>query len=182
MKFPPRSLNTFRLHLILTATIVTAGFAIVVGTVLFVPLFAQLDRPDLDRDAMASLADYLLQLHVSYWPVVVGMIVASIASAMMLFQRMTSPLVRFVRVFEGVGRGEIPNPLQLRNRDYLQPEASALNEMLRALSERANADAQDLFRLDEALLELELDPKAAAAIAGARDAASCVRERLLRGD
>ena len=180
-----RSLTTFRLHLILTAVIVTAGFAVVIGTALFVPLFAQLDRSDLSKDEMAGLAEYLLQLHRSYWPVVVGMIAASVTSAMMLFHRMKSPLTRFVQIFQRIGRGEIPDPLQLRKSDYLMSEANALNGMLGALTERANADAQDVFRLDEALLELEglaLEPKAAAAVAGAREAASCLRGRLFRSD
>ena len=62
-----RSLNTFRLHLALTAAGVTAGFALVIAAALFVPLFAQLERGDLDRAAMAGVAGYLLELHASYW-------------------------------------------------------------------------------------------------------------------
>jgi predicted ATPase len=52
---------------------------------------------------------------------------------------MVAPLVRFVRVFESVRRGEIPEPLTLRATDYLRHEAEALNAMLAALRERAGA-------------------------------------------
>jgi prefoldin subunit 5 len=44
--------------------------------------------------------------------------------------------VRFVRVFEGVREGKVPEPNTLRATDYLRREAEALNAMLAALRAR----------------------------------------------
>ena len=178
-----RSLNTFRLHLVLTTAGITAGFALVIGTSLFVPLFVQLERGDLDRAAMAGVAGYLLQLHASYWPVVAGTIMASVVGGLLLFRRMTAPLVRFVGIYDRLANGEIPKPVHLRRTDYMRLEAEALNAMIAALAARAEREASDLFRLDESLSDLEsaeLEPKAEAALAEARAAAGSLRECAAR--
>ena len=99
---------------------------------------------------------------------------------MLLFRRMTAPLVRFVRVYDSVANGEIPQPIRLRRTDYLWSESEALNAMMAALAARAEREASDLFRLDELLIDLEgleFEPKAEAAFAEARVVAGSLRER-----
>ena len=122
MTSSPRSIRTFRIHLALTAATVTLGFALVVAAAMFVPLFAQLDRGDLDQKALAGISIYLIELHTSYWPVVAGTMIASVVSGLLLFNRMTAPLERFSHVFEAIGRGENPAPILIRTCDYLQEE------------------------------------------------------------
>lgn len=173
-----RKLSTFRLHLALTTATVAGTFALVIAAAIFVPLVSQLNRDDLDHAALAGIAEYLLQLHATYWPVVAGMLLASVVSGMMLFQRMTAPLVRFVRVFEALAQGKIPRAVRLRRVDYLREEANALNRMLESITERAAADVRARMRLEEALAELEvtaLDPKQAQAVNEAKDAARSLR-------
>jgi len=180
---PTRSLNTFRFHLVLTAAGVTLGFAFVIAAALFVPLFVQLERGDLDRAAMAGIASYLLELHASYWPVIAGTIIGSAVSGLLLFRRMTAPLIRFVGIFDSVASGEIPKPVRLRRTDYLRLEAEALNAMIAALAARAEREASDLFRLDESLSDIEsaeLEPKPQAALAEARAAVGSLRECAAR--
>src|SRR5574338_324645 len=96
----PRTRNTFRMHLMLTCGISTLAFGALIGASVFVPLAAQLDRRDLDPAMMAGIAQHFLDLHRAFWPVVLGSLIASVLSSMLLFQRMTSPLQRFVQVFE----------------------------------------------------------------------------------
>ena len=136
---PIRRRSTFRHHLILTSAASTAVFATLVGASLFVPLVAQLDRPDLDRQIAGGIAEHILYLHRSFWPVVLGALIASLASGLLLYQRMTGPLVRFVHAFGQISRGELPSKLILRRVDYLTDEAHALNAMIEALGERATA-------------------------------------------
>jgi len=136
---PQRTRNTFRAHLILTCAISTLSFGALIGASVFVPLAVQLDRPDLAPDVTAGIAQYFLDLHRAFWPVVLGALIASILSGMLLFQRMTGPLQRFVGVFESIARGDVPPPLTIRRLDYLTAEAEALNRMLEALRE-ARAD------------------------------------------
>jgi methyl-accepting chemotaxis protein len=183
MKSSQRSIETFRIHLALTTAVVTAGFALVVGTAMFVPLFVQFDRSDLDQSSLAGIADYLIQLHTSYWPVVFGAIVGSIVSGMLLFLRMTAPLKRFVNVFEAVGRGEVPEAVKIRATDYIQAQADALNAMLEALALRATSRARDVSRLEEALDDLEaleLEPRAAGVVAEVRGASDGLRKCLAK--
>lgn len=178
-----RSLNTFRIHLALTSAIVTASFALVIGAALFAPLAAQMDQGGLERAALAGVAEYLLHLHASYWPVVTAMILASITAGLMLFRRMAAPLVRFVRVFEAVSRGDLPGAVRVRRLDYLNPEAAAMNAMVASLAERAEAQRSSLARLEAAIEELEgcdPEPKAAARLTEIRDALGALESTLLR--
>lgn len=180
---PPRRrvLSTFRLHLVLTSVAVAGTYALVIAAATFAPLVTQLDRGPLDRTALLGIADTILYLHATYWPVVGGMLVATVASAMLLFRRMTAPLVRFDRVFAEVARGEVPDDVRIRDTDYLQDEASALNHMLARLRERASTRARGIAQLEEALAELEAatprDAKTEAALEQGREGL-----RALRGD
>jgi methyl-accepting chemotaxis protein len=180
-----RSLRTFRIHLALTAAIATATFALVIAAAQFAPLMAQIDRNDLDWATRGGMAAYLLELHASYWPVVAVTLAASVVSGLLLFQRMTQPLVRFVRAFELIARGERPRPIVIRRTDYLSDEARALNRMLDALATRSAASDSLLARLDESLEELavlDLDAKHSDALAAARGAADELRRALAGRD
>jgi len=132
---PQRTRNTFRIHLVLTSAIATLSFALLTGTSIFVPLAVQLDRHDLDPTSMGVIAQHFLDLHRAFWPVVLGALIASILSGMLLFQRMTDPLKRFVHIFESIERGDVPPPITIRHLDYLTAETAALNRMLAALRE-----------------------------------------------
>jgi methyl-accepting chemotaxis protein len=151
---PRRRRSTFRQHLILTSAASTAVFTALVGASLFVPLVAQLERPDLDRQIAGGIAEHVLYLHRNFWPVVFGALIASVASGLLLYQRMTGPLVRFVQAFAQVSRGELPSKLILRRVDYLTDEAGALNAMIEALGERAAAREAALARCRELLDDL----------------------------
>jgi methyl-accepting chemotaxis protein len=141
-----RRRSTFRRHLVVTSVVTTAVFAALVGASLFIPLVAQIDRPDLDRQAAGGIAEHILYLHRNFWPVVFGALIASAASGLLLYQRMTGPLIRFVSAFAQISRGERPSKLTLRRFDYLTDEADALNAMVEALGERAAAREAGLAR------------------------------------
>lgn len=175
-----RRLSTFRIHLVLTCTAVAGAYVLVIAAATFAPLASRLDRSELDPQALLGVADTILYLHSTFWPVVAGTLVATVASALLLFRRMTSPLVRFVDIFGAVARGETPAEIDIRGTDYLQDEADALNRMLAGLRELESCRAQGIAQLEEALAELEarpLDAKSAAALEQGREGL-----RLLRGD
>jgi methyl-accepting chemotaxis protein len=167
---PRRRRSTFRRHLILTSAAATGVFAALVGASLFVPLVAQLDRPGLDRQIAGGIAEHILYLHRSFWPFVLGTLIASVGSGLLLYDRMTGPLVRFVHAFAQISRGELPSKLILRRVDYLGDEADALNAMIEALGERAAARESGLARCQELLSDL------AAAASSNREQAALVGE------
>lgn len=138
-----RTRNTFRNHLILTSAIATLAFGALTAASLFVPLAVQLDRSDLDPVMMGGISQHFLDLHRAFWPVMLGSLLASILSGMLLFQRMSGPLKRFVSIFESIERGEVPPPITIRRADYLTDETSALNRMLVALREKRTGHAPD---------------------------------------
>jgi len=183
MNASKRSLSTFRIHLLLTAACAIVGFAIVIAAAMFAPLFTLLDRAGDDRVAIGGIADYIIYLHSSYWPVVAVMVAASVVSGMLMFRKMSQPLVRFLESFRGLERGEIREIRSLRRADYLHPEAEALNTALCAILARAEADEQDLIRIEKALHELSQwvqEPRATEAVSDSRDALESLRSRLPR--
>ena len=168
-----RSLETFRLHLMLTATLLVLTFAGVAAVLTFVPLFAYLDDVDLASVAAAEISAYFIHLHESFWPVVAGAIIASTASGLVLFQRMRSPLTRFAAVYRVLAQGGVPAPLRIRATDYLQSESNELNHLIEAIRQRDMEERHQLERAREALSELEATeraPKDLAALAEIREA------------
>jgi methyl-accepting chemotaxis protein len=149
-----RDIGTFRLHLVLTSVAATAVFAALVGASLFIPLVTQLDRTELDSQLAGGIAEHILFLHQNFWPVVLGSLLASIASGMLLYSRMVAPLVRFQRTFEAIAKGDLPQPLTLRRVDYLGAEAESLNSMVSALRERTAERVAALAACHELLDDL----------------------------
>ena len=179
MSHESRSLGTFRFHMVLTAALVVLSFSGIAALLVFVPLFSHLGAGSPGSGANAGLVDYLLFLHESFWPVVAGSALASIASGMILFERMRSPLRRFRSIYRQVADGEIPSPISLRAFDYLRDESDDLNRMIGALLQRRADEQRELEQMRQALLELaacDLPDKGAGAIAEIQGALSRLQE------
>jgi methyl-accepting chemotaxis protein len=129
---------SFRSHLVWVTTGSTGALLLVLSAAILVPLFSRFDNAT-SLEELRGLTEQILDLHARFWPVVLTSLVSVFLSSWLLYRRMVAPLVRFVRVFESVRRGEIPEPLTLRATDYLRREAEALNAMLAALREQAGA-------------------------------------------
>lgn len=127
------SQRKFLVHLLLAAIGSTAVFALVIAVALFAPLIARMQSGVPSSSEMLVLADRTLTLHARYWPIVFVSLAAVCGSSLLLFQRMTTPLVRFLRCFQSITNGELPNPIQLRRGDYLTDEAECLNTMMASL-------------------------------------------------
>jgi hypothetical protein len=178
------SLGTFRWHLVLTSVCVAIVFAVIAATTLFVPLFVHLDGNEFTSEEMGGIAGYILHLHATFWPVVAGSLLASVASGILLFERMRSPLVRFVAAYAELEAGRIPRQLEIRTRDYLQDEADALNRLIGAERCRRAALLREIERLHHALAEASQgDPSAKSrqALAEAEEAVEALRSELEGG-
>lgn len=123
----------FLIHLLLAAIGSTAVFALVIAAALFAPLIARMQSGIPSSSEMLVLADRMLTFHARYWPIVLMSLAAVCVSSLLLFERMTAPLVRFLRCFESITKGELPNPIHLRRGDYLTDEAECLNTMMVSL-------------------------------------------------
>jgi len=121
--------SSFATHLLLTTLSMSAIFMIVAGAITFAPAVVQLEFGSGSLDQVAVLTQEILQIHAVVWPVVVACLIAVTLTSLLLFNRMTEPLLRFMKIFESIRQGNLPDPIELRGRDYLKREARALNEM-----------------------------------------------------
>ena len=126
---------SFRAHLLWVTTGGTGALLLVLSAGVLIPLFSRFDNAT-SLDELRSLTQQILELHARLWPVVFTSLVSVFLSSWLLYRRMVAPLVRFVRVFDGVREGRLPEPITLRATDYLRREAEALNAMLVALRAR----------------------------------------------
>jgi methyl-accepting chemotaxis protein len=129
---------SFRAHLLWVTTGSTGALLLVLSAAVLIPLFMRFDAAT-SLDELRSLTQQILDLHTRLWPVVFTSLVSVFLSSWLLYRRMVAPLVRFVRIFDAVREGKIPDPITLRSGDYLRREATALNAMLAALRERSAA-------------------------------------------
>jgi hypothetical protein len=109
-------------------------FALVIGAALFAPLIARMQSGAASSNEMLVLADRMLTLHARYWPVVLVSLAAVCLSSVLLFARMTAPLVRFWHCFQSITEGTLPEPIHIRRGDYLADEAECLNRMMASLA------------------------------------------------
>ena len=149
-----RTLSTFRMHLVVTCLTVNAVFATIITLSVFVPLSAHIDRAPAARDVSTGLAEYFLFLHQALWPLEFLAMIACIASALILYQRMRTPLVRFVRCFDEIGKGSVPKRVRIRAGDYLTEEADALNRMIDCLATHESERLRAAERFDSILDDL----------------------------
>jgi hypothetical protein len=138
-----RGPGSFRQHLILTSGIATCVFASLMASGTFLPLARALEHSEPGSSYSAAIAELFLELHRTFWPVVLGALIASVTSAMLLYYRMVGPLVRFRQVYRQLAAGHIPGDLTLRSWDYLTTDSDALNQLLAALrNRRADREAR----------------------------------------
>ena len=122
--------SSFMTHLLLSTLSMSAIFMIVVGAMTFVPAVVRLEFGSDSLSEIAVVTQEILEIHAVVWPVVVACLIAVTITSLFLFNRMTEPLSRFVKVFESIGQGRFPDPIKLRAHDYLNLEAKALNKMM----------------------------------------------------
>ncbi len=143
-----RSLSTFRVHLLITTSITTLVFIVVIAISVFLPLATHLDR-QVGNDAMsAGIAAHFLYLHAAFWPVALCSLCGCVASALLLYKKMVGPLAQFVPCFDAIGRRESPNEVSIRATDYLGPQVMSLNRMIVALQEQNRERTESLAELD----------------------------------
>ena len=144
----------FAVHLM----VASFGFAcalVAVGSVIaFVPSVLNLDAATASVGQVEQAAARLLHLHATFWPVVASCLAAVVLSSFFLYRRMTAPFVRFGRAFQSVGTGELPDPIVLRNSDYMRKEAEAVNEMILSLRSRLSRVQQEGYVLFEQIDDL----------------------------
>lgn len=149
--------SSFVTHLLLATLSTSVVFMIVASAITFAPAVVRLEFGGGSLDEIAVLTHEILKIHAAVWPVAVACLIAVTVSSLILFNRMTEPLFRFVKIFESIREGRLPDPIHLGARDYLKREAKALNEMtaeLRSLIGEIKRSQIDLSSTIEEIAEL----------------------------
>ncbi len=177
----PHGMGTFRIHMVLTAGLVVLTFSAIAALLIFVPLVSRFGAGSPDSAGNLGLAEYILFLHESFWPVVACSVLASMASGMVLFERMRSPLRRLRRVYAQIAEGKIPAPISIRAVDYLRDEMDELNLMLETLRQHQADQTGALERIGQGLQELdacELPAKETGMVAELQEALTTLRQNV----
>lgn len=108
-------------------------FLIVVGVVLFIPLFVELDRGSGSRELQEATAAIVLYLHANFWPTAVVSIILIGLLSVRTSHRIVGPLYKITRAIESVKNGKLPESVHGRDGDFLAAEFEITNQMLESL-------------------------------------------------
>lgn len=110
--------------------IIVCFFAIAV----FAPDIFEMRDQSLSQEIRSSAASRVLVKHTWVWPAVLSLIIVLSLHSFRAFHRVIGPLYRFRWAFEQIRNGTLLFRVKTRNKDYLQTEEQALNNMLEVLS------------------------------------------------
>jgi len=134
-------------------------FAAVFLTVTFGPLIVELLAPDTPRAEREMAAQQFLALHARVWPSLILVLLLFSLHSLLISHRFAGPLYRFRRTFEQVSEGDLSIRVVLRKRDYLKPEAEALDAMVASLRERVRELSAQGAILREEVERLRNEPE-----------------------
>jgi len=110
--------------------IIVCFFAVAV----FAPDILEMRDQSLSQEIRSSAASRVLVKHTWVWPAVLSLIIVLSLHSFRAFHRVIGPLYRFRWAFEQIKNGTLLLRVKTRNKDYLQTEEQALNNMLEVLS------------------------------------------------
>jgi methyl-accepting chemotaxis protein len=103
---------------------------------LFLPDVIMLFNKNLSPEIKGVAAEKMLLLHSRVWPGIITIIIIISIHWFRVFHRIAGPLFRFQKAYEQIGNGDLSIRVQLRKKDYLQPEKDGLNHMIEGLVEK----------------------------------------------
>ncbi len=113
-----------------------AATAVMFAAAMFGPLVWQLQGNEPPGFAQTAAATEFLALHRRFWPALIVTFAALSVHSVFTSHRIVGPLYRFRVVFGEVAAGNLVPWTSLRRRDFLVPEAKALNDMVVSLRDR----------------------------------------------
>lgn len=109
-----------------------AATALMFSAALFLPLIWELRGNDASIEQTRAATEFLA-LHQRFWPALIVTFAALSIHSVFTSHRIVGPLYRFRVIFGEVAAGNLNPWTSLRRRDFLVPEAQALNDMLASL-------------------------------------------------
>lgn len=111
--------------------------AVILSLAMFGPLIWELSVAEPGIGQAAAAAEFL-SLHTRFWPALLATFVTLSVHSIFTSHRIVGPLYRFRVVFEQVKQGNLVPSVEVRRRDFLLKEATALDEMVTSLRDRVH--------------------------------------------
>jgi methyl-accepting chemotaxis protein len=125
------------------------------ATAVFAPDILEMRDQSLSQEIRSSAASRVLVKHTWVWPAVLSLIIALSLHSFRAFHRVIGPLYRFRWAFEQIRNGTLLFRVKTRNKDYLQTEEQALNDMLEVLSAKLEVVREAATEAFQSIDELE---------------------------
>jgi len=109
---------------------------ILVAAFLFVPDVLIMNDEDASFEMRQGASQRILLLYPRFCITILGLIFVTGLHSWRAFHRVIGPLFRFKWAFEKISEGKLNFLVRLRKKDYLDPEAQKLNQMIDVLAEK----------------------------------------------
>lgn len=100
---------------------------------LLLPIVRGIDAPGTDQGLAADAATVFLHIHQNLWWIALLCLVLPALMALQDTHRVAGPMVRVKQGLRLLLAGRLPPPLRTRDKDYLKPEVTLLNEVVDGL-------------------------------------------------
>ncbi len=109
---------------------------ILVAAFLFVPDVLIMNDEEASFEMRQGASQRILLLYPRFCITILGLIFVTGLHSWRAFHRVIGPLFRFKWAFEKISEGKLNFLVRLRKKDYLDPEAQKLNQMVDVLAEK----------------------------------------------
>jgi methyl-accepting chemotaxis protein len=161
----------FQFSLALRAGVFVVLLLVGMSIGLFLPLVREIRSEGAAGGPPESQAMVMLYMHSHFWQLAASFLALAVLSVVLLSHRIAGPLVRIRRCLLAVADKKLPPPLRLRDKDYLQREAVALNTMVASLAsnlgelQAASSRTRRLLKTTSALVEQQTNPELSESLA-----------------
>ncbi|TEU06903.1 MAG: methyl-accepting chemotaxis protein [Candidatus Aminicenantes bacterium] len=109
---------------------------ILVAAFLFVPDVLTMNDEEASFEMRQGASQRILLLYPRFCITILGLIFVTGLHSWRAFHRVIGPLFRFKWAFEKISEGKLNFLVRLRKKDFLDPEAQKLNQMIDVLAEK----------------------------------------------
>ncbi len=132
----------YQIKLALNLFIYILAYSIILGFVIFYPLYSELNSPALGLEEQTRLSAMVLYLHKRVW---IGLfLVAVLAAVHAIFSshRVVGPVFRFEKMADELIRGNYATRIRIRKKDEFKEMEARLNELAGILELKRTRDSQ----------------------------------------
>jgi methyl-accepting chemotaxis protein len=157
LNFPRRRyiVDHLQYRLLLTSLLYVLAVVLVFAGALFLPLMMTLGEGEPASPAVGEAARQFLMLHNRVWPPVLGLLALLVLHNIVFSHRIAGPLYHIRNELKKIGDGNLFVHVRLRKHDYLDKEASSVNDMVESLRAKIRSIEANQRKASAVLVELQ---------------------------